>query len=140
MIRLPPIATRTDTLFPYTTLFRSHAGDGPLAPRLDVEERPAGAQLEVAVVVVDDLVAHVHVVLREARFELEDLEDGLHPVAVDGHDLADPVAVDGAGPAPLLDGEPLNHLLPLAHPDICSHGRSDERCVGNGGGSQCKSR
>src|SRR3546814_17482801 len=26
MIRRPPISTRTDTLFPYTTLFRSHAG------------------------------------------------------------------------------------------------------------------
>src|SRR3546814_17654673 len=25
MIRLPPISTRTDTLFPYTTLFRSQA-------------------------------------------------------------------------------------------------------------------
>src|SRR3546814_12407563 len=24
MVRLPPISTRTDTLFPYTTLFRSH--------------------------------------------------------------------------------------------------------------------
>src|SRR3546814_10594436 len=27
MIRLPPRATRTDTLFPYTTLFRSRPGD-----------------------------------------------------------------------------------------------------------------
>src|SRR3546814_3726638 len=27
MIRLPPISTRTDTLFPYTTLFRSSAGN-----------------------------------------------------------------------------------------------------------------
>src|SRR3546814_11208986 len=26
MIRLPPISTRTDTLFPYTTLFRSRRG------------------------------------------------------------------------------------------------------------------
>src|SRR3546814_8239510 len=26
MIRRPPISTRTDTLFPYTTLFRSHRG------------------------------------------------------------------------------------------------------------------
>src|SRR3546814_4737605 len=26
MIRRPPIATRTDTLFPYTTLFRSNGG------------------------------------------------------------------------------------------------------------------
>src|SRR3546814_3164554 len=28
MIRRPPIATRTDTLFPYTTLFLSEAGMG----------------------------------------------------------------------------------------------------------------
>src|SRR3546814_16239483 len=28
MIRRPPRSTRTDTLFPYTTLFRSLAGDG----------------------------------------------------------------------------------------------------------------
>src|SRR3546814_1000845 len=27
MIRRPPISTRTDTLFPYTTLFRSHVSD-----------------------------------------------------------------------------------------------------------------
>src|SRR3546814_17210865 len=31
MIRLPPRSTRTDTLFPYTTLFRSHLhGRSPL--------------------------------------------------------------------------------------------------------------
>src|SRR3546814_2410700 len=30
MIRRPPISTRTDTLFPYTTLFRSHEGAGIL--------------------------------------------------------------------------------------------------------------
>src|SRR3546814_14839383 len=29
MIRLPPRSTRTDTLFPYTTLFRSQARCGP---------------------------------------------------------------------------------------------------------------
>src|SRR3546814_13731909 len=28
MIRRPPRSTRTDTLFPYTTLFRSMCGDG----------------------------------------------------------------------------------------------------------------
>src|SRR3546814_6358558 len=28
MIRLPPRSTRTDTLFPYTTLFRSHQARG----------------------------------------------------------------------------------------------------------------
>src|SRR3546814_7494446 len=36
MIRLPPRSTRTDTLFPYTTLFRSGgAGSGGLFPRPD---------------------------------------------------------------------------------------------------------
>src|SRR3546814_7332333 len=30
MIRRPPRSTRTDTLFPYTTLFRSHAAPGLL--------------------------------------------------------------------------------------------------------------
>src|SRR3546814_11834510 len=32
MIRRPPRSTRTDTLFPYTTLFRSRAGLHPLRP------------------------------------------------------------------------------------------------------------
>src|SRR3546814_12007991 len=35
MIRRPPRSTRTDTLFPYTTLFRSVAGQ-PVEPRGDV--------------------------------------------------------------------------------------------------------
>src|SRR3546814_4619440 len=49
MIRRPPCSTRTDTLFPYTTLFRSllfpasvqHRDDGRkiLAPAADVGER-----------------------------------------------------------------------------------------------------
>src|SRR3546814_10609728 len=38
MIRRPPRSTRTDTLFPYTTLFRSRAasaaGDGPARVRI----------------------------------------------------------------------------------------------------------
>src|SRR3546814_18205238 len=40
MIRRPPRSTRTDTLFPYTTLFRSGRG---LALRLDIDH-PAGAK------------------------------------------------------------------------------------------------
>src|SRR3546814_3235907 len=31
MIRRPPKSTRTDTLFPYTTLFRSHLGHADIA-------------------------------------------------------------------------------------------------------------
>src|SRR3546814_17657186 len=43
MIRLPPRSTRTDTLFPYTTLFRSDTsrmylvGDVPIKPKRLVE-------------------------------------------------------------------------------------------------------
>src|SRR3546814_3903889 len=33
MIRRPPRSTRTDTLFPYTTLFRSFSGERPAARR-----------------------------------------------------------------------------------------------------------
>src|SRR3546814_20945209 len=42
MIRLPPRSTRTDTLFPYTTLFRSHvAHSGGGAALLVSPNRPA---------------------------------------------------------------------------------------------------
>src|SRR3546814_5454182 len=52
MIRRPPRSTRTDTLFPYTTLFRSQfkpGSDTPstgysiLQPRLEVDPDSAGA-------------------------------------------------------------------------------------------------
>src|SRR3546814_5598664 len=67
MIRRPPRSTRTDTLFPYTTLFRSLFGDGRSAcptgsgvdraatsqaptmtadlPQFDSHEQPAAGQL-----------------------------------------------------------------------------------------------
>src|SRR3546814_14185783 len=44
MIRRPPRSTRTDTLFPYTTLFRSgrpRAGNGPVRSGLSVGYLPA---------------------------------------------------------------------------------------------------
>src|SRR3546814_17925871 len=52
MILRPPRSTRTDTLFPYTTLFRSEhvqpswsgrdAGDGKVVGRVEVAETQAG--------------------------------------------------------------------------------------------------
>src|SRR3546814_7077374 len=57
MIRRPPRSTRTDTLFPYTTLFRSDELRGTLAPaatRLDPGARPARilkVEVEVAAAV-----------------------------------------------------------------------------------------
>src|SRR3546814_4293202 len=37
MIRRPPGSTRTDTLFPYTTLFRSDTGNAPADREIDLE-------------------------------------------------------------------------------------------------------
>src|SRR3546814_3441882 len=39
MIRRPPRSTRTDTLFPYTTLFRSVAGDLCRGPALQARRQ-----------------------------------------------------------------------------------------------------
>src|SRR3546814_6642546 len=39
MIRRPPRSTRTDTLFPYTTLFRSHRGRDRLPRRRSCQEQ-----------------------------------------------------------------------------------------------------
>src|SRR3546814_17074152 len=50
MIRRPPIPTRTDTLFPYTTLFRSDgasAGRAQLLDPLDEQRRPETAAAAV---------------------------------------------------------------------------------------------
>src|SRR3546814_17473442 len=53
MIRRPPRSTRTDTLFPYTTLFRSarsarhgHAAEDPRHPRRVRAHRPGAGHRE----------------------------------------------------------------------------------------------
>src|SRR3546814_10777541 len=48
MIRRPPRSTRTDTLFPYTTLFRSHRPDRA-AREAALRHRPAGPRLSVGI-------------------------------------------------------------------------------------------
>src|SRR3546814_13683239 len=64
MIRRPPRSTRTDTLFPYTTLFRSLQGDELVGGIGPVDRRHIGcggrAQFDMigATVGVDDHVGH----------------------------------------------------------------------------------
>src|SRR3546814_1516929 len=53
MIRRPPRSTRTDTLFPYTTLFRSHFAVMQIDERLAQCEPQAGAALGAADTLVD---------------------------------------------------------------------------------------
>src|SRR3546814_14561985 len=64
MIRRPPRSKRTDTLFPYTTLFRSEgAVDNDRFPRIGVGERGRDAEAggeaiaDRAVAVADDAIA-----------------------------------------------------------------------------------
>src|SRR3546814_12167759 len=45
MIRRPPRSTRTDTLFPYTTLFRSQAAHGPVDARVRMRAVGVGEAL-----------------------------------------------------------------------------------------------
>src|SRR3546814_5864491 len=68
MIRRPPRSTRTDTLFPYATLFRSHHLVGAFEDRMDAQVAPETLDriiLQIAVAaeqlerVVDDLAAIV---------------------------------------------------------------------------------
>src|SRR3546814_4121932 len=71
MIRRPPRSTRTDTLFPYTTLFRSHAAAGMTLVQIAAEKlvlllgRPglAGGDLEIG-------MTAQHLALGGARLEL----------------------------------------------------------------------
>src|SRR3546814_10153145 len=71
MVRRPPRSTRTDTLFPYTTLFRSSSrmrGREPLYRRLGVTDTPtahhhAALLLEIASQAApapDDVLVHEH--------------------------------------------------------------------------------
>src|SRR3546814_14522142 len=68
-IRRPPRSTRTDTLFPYTTLFRSHlVGHTPLEPaEFDQLERLGDAVADFAaphtrdLEAVGDIVGDAHV-------------------------------------------------------------------------------
>src|SRR3546814_11663099 len=53
MIRRPPRSTRTDTLFPYTTLFRSPAQSAPRDPARLPLIRPARTAFECGIALLD---------------------------------------------------------------------------------------
>src|SRR3546814_5597234 len=55
MIRRPPRSTRTDTLFPYTTLFRSRHG-----PPMSSQERPLSPHLQVYRPQITSVLSVIH--------------------------------------------------------------------------------
>src|SRR3546814_3600542 len=82
MIRRPPRSTRTDTLFPYTTLFRSRGGDGH---HDDVEELVGSQGVEAG---SDEHASEAGEERREGPGE------GGHAVGGDAVQLGHPWALD----------------------------------------------
>src|SRR3546814_12762998 len=76
MIRRPPRSTRTDTLFPYTTLVRSaHMADDRLDEQPGQRRRDPQARqsLDILAERLED-AAHIGVLEREADLEAEEAE------------------------------------------------------------------
>src|SRR3546814_12106167 len=125
MIRRPPRSTRTDTLFPYTTLFRSRAQ--PAAPHVSGElvDIALVGQLLLAAAGVAD-VAHGEVL--GAPDEVLEVDGvGLHfRLAIAARQLAHAV-LDPAPAARQFFGPPAGR-------------RSEERRVGNACVSPCRTR
>src|SRR3546814_19971633 len=133
MIRRPPKSTRTDTLFPDTTLFRSQCGKGP--DRGAVAEQRHGVVRSVClddrpdrrVVAGEELVARC--ASRHPEIEIADqpvadaLDVGAHRIAVRAH-------LDVAG----------GDLIQSGLYDDLEATRSDERRVGQECVSTCRSR
>src|SRR3546814_2426001 len=100
MIRLPPRSTRTDTLFPYTTLFRSRVGIACAVTRLRCCDSATFQTLQarfhglIALLLLIEVVAHfldiaaqaAHVVAQIAALLVHAREiHGIQATLQDGH-------------------------------------------------------
>src|SRR3546814_14431667 len=125
MIRLPPRSTRTDTLFPYTTLFRSQHRYGKASQPFEIARRGAGADAFDAFCETDQIGCRDGVGMTQAVAQLGWVRNN----AVHGED-------QGEGSEPIVSGR-------LRRPggQALLHGaRSDQRRGGKGGVGTCMSR
>ena len=104
----------------------THADDARLAVGLDVEQRAAVAQPELAAGRALELPADVHVLVREADVELERLHDRVDPVSLDAHQTPHASGVDGARAHPLVDGEVVHRARILRRDRDVGHQRTVE--------------
>src|SRR3546814_18896679 len=110
MLRRPPRSTRTDTLFSYTTLFRSPKNLGDALCQRQVAQR--------------QLFAHEH-------------RDGEIAGGLSLHDFsADGKAIDAVAPQQLIEGVRAVHEFTA----LAQAGRSEERRVGKECVSTCRYR
>src|SRR3546814_11068566 len=128
MIRRPPRSTRTDTLFPYTTLFRSVAG----VVNFILDEDFSGIKGEVQSGIT-------------SRGDGESYKFGgavgLHLFDNRLHVIASAEYYDRKGVLPTADrGWSQGHSLPLTNPDVSASHRSEERRVGKECVSTSRSR
>src|SRR3546814_7552852 len=95
MIRRPPRSTRTDTLFPYTTLFRSHLAEAPSTsnfPAAVNRNQTAENRLEIGAHetgIGDHRPEPRHIGKAADRFDEIEIALGVlgHPFADLGHDM-----------------------------------------------------
>src|SRR3546814_5349283 len=92
MIRRPPRSTRTDTLFPYTTLFRSTGPQSAHLPRPERNGRPTGSRPGAFFVVRRHLPATRHRYRR--GLESGSFLQGSEPVEYQPG-IGDPATFDG---------------------------------------------
>src|SRR3546814_15869564 len=140
MMRRPPRSTRPDTIFPYTTHFRSgldvrEAGDGDEARRM--------YRLAPADVVVTDIVMPNKEGI-ETIFELRRSAPRVKIIAMSGRDTVDFLDMARKLGADHVLRKPfeMRTLVDLVHSCLgaTTGSRSEERRVGKEGVSTCRSR
>src|SRR3546814_8409848 len=77
MIRRPPRSTRTDTLFPYTTLFRSHVGRREVSGEILAVAGAHEAHLRIAAAQFGELRPVADDILRSGKVECQESLDVL---------------------------------------------------------------
>src|SRR3546814_20758407 len=103
MIRRPPRSTRTDTLFPYTTLFRS------LAVRLALEQPPGDHARER--LLAPALAAHHFGCLRQP--EIAEIDQRQPIAAVEDAHMLVGMAAAAIDPEPIIQGQLFQHVIGL---------------------------
>src|SRR3546814_3812515 len=108
MIRRPPRSTRTDTLFPYTTLFRSIFLTLKL---LDLQRLIAANRRDHSLLAIEEPEAHLHPHLQ--RLGYKHLFE-----TIDGLDSGVDVGQDDANDDDVAPSKPLSVLLTTHSPHI----------------------
>jgi hypothetical protein len=96
----------------------AHASDEALAHGLDVHQRAAVGQPELAVAGVGDTIAEVHELMWGTDVELDALEDGRDVVPREAERALHALGVDGARPQPLVDRHVTHRVRAVATQDL----------------------